>query len=85
MSCTSQKKKKVHLFCLKKSFISFVFYPNVSCIEKKIQNIYTFTYQKTLVHALLLFIFKIVESLQCISYVSSVESETTPIMSFSQP
>ena len=30
------------------------------------QNTQTFTYQKTLLHALLLFVFKIVESLQCI-------------------
>ena len=30
------------------------------------QNIHTFTYQKTLLQTLLLFVFKIVESLQCI-------------------
>ena len=30
------------------------------------QNIYTFTYQKTLLHTFLLLVFKIVESLQCI-------------------
>ena len=30
------------------------------------QNIHTFTYQKTLLHTLLLLVFKIVESLQCI-------------------
>ena len=30
------------------------------------QNIYTFTYQKSLLHTLLLLLFKIVESLQCI-------------------
>ena len=29
-------------------------------------NIYTFTYQKTLLHTLLLLVFKIIESLQCI-------------------
>ena len=29
------------------------------------QNIHTFTYQKTLLHTLLLLVFKIVESLQC--------------------
>ena len=32
----------------------------------RFQNIHTFTYQKTLLHTLLLIIFKIVESLQCI-------------------
>ena len=31
-----------------------------------LQNIYTFTYQKTLLHMLLLLPFKIVESLQCV-------------------
>ena len=38
------------------------------CIEYWIhfQNIHTFTYQKTLLHTLVLLVFKIVESLQCI-------------------
>ena len=38
------------------------------CIVYRItfENIYTFTYQKTLLHTLLLLFFKIVESLQCI-------------------
>ena len=43
------------------------------------QNIYTFTYQKTLLHTLLLLVFKIVESLQCIlkaCYQSLLLSET---------
>ena len=35
------------------------------------QNMYTFTYQKTLLHTLLLLVFKIVESLQCIKEVYS--------------
>ena len=32
----------------------------------RFQNIHTFTYQKALLHTLLLLVFKIVESLQCI-------------------
>ena len=41
------------------------------------QNIYTFTYQKALLHTLLVLVFKIVESLQCIlkeKYMRSVKS-----------
>ena len=35
-------------------------------VLKHFQNIHTFTYQTTLLHTLLLLVFKIVESLQCI-------------------
>ena len=34
--------------------------------ESKMENIYTFTYQKVLLHTLFLLVFKIIESLQCI-------------------
>ena len=38
---------------------------------------YTFTYQKTLLHTLLLLVFKIVESLQCILKLTSPNEETS--------
>ena len=41
------------------------------------QNIHTFTYQKTLLHTLLLPVFKVVESLQCILNIIKAHSERT--------
>ena len=52
------------LFFPKGVFLTFVFYLNVYWIN--FQNIHTLTYQKTLLHTLLLLVFKIVESLQYI-------------------
>ena len=57
----SLRKKKARIFCTvyfvrRKFFLTFVFYLNVS-------NLQTFTYQKTLVHKLLLLVFKVIESL----------------------
>ena len=63
------KEKRVHflysLFCPKNYFLTCVL---SQCIVYWIdfQNIHTFTYQKTLLRKLLLLVFKIVESLQCI-------------------
>ena len=57
-------------------FVTFIlfegFFLNICVLSQCImywinfQNIYTFTYSKTLIHTLLLLVFKIVESLQCI-------------------
>ena len=62
------KEKRSHflylLFCPKGIFLRFVFYFIVYRIQ--FQNIHTFAYQKTLLHALSLLVSKIVESLQCI-------------------
>ena len=65
------KEKRGHflycLFCPKEIFFEFVstlFVCKVYWIH--FQNIHTFTYQKTLLHTLLLLVFKIAESLQCI-------------------
>ena len=65
------KEKRGHflycLFCPKEIFFEFVstlFVCKVYWIH--FQNIHTFAYQKTLLHALLLLVFKIAESLQCI-------------------
>ena len=41
------------------------------------QNIYTFTYQKILLHAFLLLVFKIAESLQCILNYIHMEKDPT--------
>ena len=65
------KEKRGHflycLFCPKEIFFEFVstlFVCKVYWIH--FQNIHTFTYLKTLLHTLLLLVFKIAESLQCI-------------------
>ena len=60
MGWSSRKKKegifRTVYFVRRKKFLTFCF----------IQNINTFAYQKTLLHTLLLLVFKIVEILQCI-------------------
>ena len=67
MSWSSRKKRAFlyRLFCPKGIFLRFVL---SQCIVYWIhsQNIHTFTYQEILLHTLLLFVFEIVESLQCI-------------------
>ena len=63
----AMEKRGDFLYCLffpKGVFLTFVFYLNVYWIH--FQNIHTLTYQKTLLHTLLLLVFKIVESLQYI-------------------
>ena len=68
MSWSSRKKKGHFLQCL---FYPKSFFFNIcilfQCLVYLInfQNIYTFTYQKTLLHTLLLFFLKIAESLHC--------------------
>ena len=68
MSWSSKKKKKTFFvpFILSegKFFKICVLY---QCIVYRLhfQNIHTFKYQKTLLHTILLLIFKIVESLHC--------------------
>ena len=70
MMTWSSRKKKEGIFCAvyfvwRKFFNIFVL---SQCMVYWIhfQNIHTFTYQKTLLHRLLLLVFKIIESLQCI-------------------
>ena len=59
------KKECISLFCPKEFFKHLC---STQCIVYWInfQNICTFTYQKLLLHTLLLLVLKIVESLQCI-------------------
>ena len=66
----SSRKKEEGIFCTN-YFVRMKFfniYVLSQCILYRIhfQNIHTFTYQKTLLHALFLYVFKIFESLQCI-------------------
>ena len=64
------ERKKESIFCnvyfFRKKFLNI--WRLSQCIVYLIcfQNIHTFTYQKTLFHILLLLVFKIVESFQCI-------------------
>ena len=69
MNWSSQKKTEgiFLLFIFSEGiFLTFVLYLNVQCIEYTFTYIHTFTYQKALLHTLLLRVFKIVKSLQCI-------------------
>ena len=54
------------LFCVKGIFLTFVFCLNVWCIEYTCKISIFFKYQKKLGHTLLLLVFNIVESIQCI-------------------
>ena len=67
------KEKRGHflyrLFCPKKIFSTLIL---MYMYWVHFQNINTFTYQKTLLHTLLLLLFKIVESLQCILHEKSL-------------
>ena len=69
----SSRKKKEGIFCTvcfvrRKFFLTFLLTSQFIVYWIHFQNIHihTFTYQKTLLHTLLLFIFKISKSLQCI-------------------
>ena len=66
----SSRKKKEGIFCTVYFTQREIFHICVlaQCIVYWInfQNIHAFTYQETLLHTLLLLVFKIVESLQCI-------------------
>ena len=70
MSWSSQKKKE-GIFCTV-DFVRRKLFFNICVLSQCIvywtnfQNRHTFTYQKTLLHTLLLLFFKIIESLQCI-------------------
>ena len=71
-----KRKKRTFFVTFVLSEVNFVFYDFLffkicvlcQCIVYWIhlQNMHTFTYQKTLLHTLLLLVFKIVERLQCI-------------------
>ena len=72
MSCDElefAKEQRGHflyrLSCPKGIFLIFIFMSMFSVLNTLSEYIY-FAYQKTLIHTLLLLIFKIVESLQCI-------------------
>ena len=60
----TQKWKSIYFVCKKFFNICVLFQCMVYWIN--FQNMYTFTYQKTLLHTLLLLVFKIVEILQFI-------------------
>ena len=70
MSWSSRKKKEgiflYRLFCPIEIFFNTCILAQCILYRIHFQNIHTFTYQKTLLQTLLLFVFKIVESLQCI-------------------
>ena len=53
------------LFCPKKTFLTFVFYLNVQCIEYTFR-IYTHLYIKNITSCTFLLVFKIVENLECL-------------------
>ena len=68
MSCSSWKKKE-GIFCIILSegkFFHICVLAQCRVYWIHFQNIHTFTYQKTLLHALLLLLLKIVECLRCI-------------------
>ena len=70
MSWSSLKKKREHsfyrLFGLKGIFFKICVLSQCIVHWIHFQNIHNFTHQKPLLHTLLLLVFKIVESLQCI-------------------
>ena len=49
-----------HLFCVKETFVTYVFYLNFWCIE--FQNIHTLIYQKTLLHTLFGLLLKLLKA-----------------------
>ena len=62
-----KRSSKLSNFSLKlKNFFNICVLSQCKVYWINFQNIYTFTYQKTLLHALLLLVFKIFKSLQCI-------------------
>ena len=68
MSWSSRKKKEgifVSFILSEGNFLTFVFYLNV-CIEYTFTRYILLYIKKTLLHTLVLLVFKIVESLQCI-------------------
>ena len=70
MSWRSRKKKEgiflYCLFCPKEIFLTFIFYLNVQCIEYAFKIYIVLHSRKTLLHTLVLLVFKIVENFQCI-------------------
>ena len=69
MSWSPRKKKRasfVSFFLSKGNFFKICVLSQCILYWIHFQNIHTFTYQKTLLHTLLLLVFKIVESLRCI-------------------
>ena len=50
----------------KRNFFNFCVLPHCIVFWIHFQNIHTFTYQKTILHRLLLLVFEIIECLQCI-------------------
>ena len=69
MSRSSQKKKKrifVLFSCSEVNFFNTCVLSPCILYGIHFQNIHTFTYQKPLLHTLLLLAFKIIKSLQCI-------------------
>ena len=71
------KEKIVHFFVTftlsKETFFNICILSQCIVYEINFKNIYTFTHQKTLLHAFLLLVFKIVESLRCIFKESSTQ------------
>ena len=68
ISYKNRKERRRHflyrLFCPKRIYLNVL--PQCLVYWIHFQNIHTFAYRKTLIHTLLLLVFKIVESLQCI-------------------
>ena len=63
-------------FCPKKNFLRFVFYVNVQSIKYTFRIFINLHIKKTTLHTLLLLVFKIVESLQCILKIEQYNSLT---------
>ena len=70
-----------HLFCPKGTFLSICVLCQCIVCRIPFQNMHTFSYQKTLLHTLLLLVFKIVESLQCILKNFQISQESTCVVS----
>ena len=76
---TRERKKRTFFVPFISFEGNFAFYLNVYCTEY-FQNIDTFTYQKTLLHTLLLLVFKIAESLQYILKAQLIEENLQKIL-----
>ena len=80
----SSRKKKEGIFCtvyfVRRNFFNICVLSQCIVYWTHFQNIHNFTYQKILLHTLLLLVFKTVESLQCILNALSLIHENQAIV-----
>ena len=82
------RKRKEGIFCtvyfVRRNFFKICVLSHCKVYWIHFQNIHIFTYQKTLLHTLLLLVSKIVESLQCILKLLFIVSNTFLVLNLSR-